>query len=344
MKRFLAFTLCILLCLSMFAACGGGDGGGGGGGGAGDAGDEQTYLIRIASDETKDTPCSVSTFYFKDLIEEATDGKMTVEYFYDSAMGDEREIAESLNMGNLEMGMISGCLLATYDENWYLLDLPYVFPDRPTMYGHLDGAVGDYLTNGLMEKSKIECLDYADGSFKVLLNSVKPIKTVGDLSNLKIRSQESKMNMSIYKAWSSTAVPMGFSEIFTALQQGTVDGVDTSPLYQRSGGFYEVAKYLTMTNHQALSMVSLINYDFLNSLPEDLQKIVRDCSHKAFSVKEREIVEEAEDYALEVMEGEGCEIYYMTDAELKTFTDASKAVIEEYRSIIDPELYDLMGL
>lgn len=339
MKKLLALTLCFLLCLTMMVACGGGEQTE-----TGEAGEaEETYLIRIASDETDDTPCSEATFYFKELVEEATDGRVTVDYFYDSAMGDEREIAESVHMGNLEMGIISGCYLATYDENWYLVDMPYVFKDRESMYGYLDGEVGDYITDTLLANSNIECLDFADGSFKVLLNGVKQVKTVSDISDLKFRSQESQMNMSIYKAWGSTAVPMGFSEIFTALQQGTVDGVDTSPLYQRSGKFYEVAKNLTMTNHQALLMVSIINKDFLNSLPEDLQEIVRECSYQAYSVKEREIVQEAEQYAADVMIDAGVTITDLTDQELSTFVEASKPVIEEYRSVVDAELYELMG-
>ncbi|MCQ4636899.1 TRAP transporter substrate-binding protein [Anaerovorax odorimutans] len=337
MKKVLIAMLCLIFCFGLMTGCGGG-------GGDDSSADGDKIMIRIASDETSDTPCSEATEIFKKQVEEKSGGKMTVEYFCDSAMGDEREIAESVNMGNLEMGIISGCYLATYDENWYLVDMPYVFSDREAMYKHLDGEVGQILKDGLKKNSKIECLDFADGSFKVLLNSKKEVKTVKDIANLKFRSQESQMNMSIYKAWKSTAVPMGFSEIYTALQQGTVDGVDTSPLYQRSGKFYEVGKYYTMTNHQALLMTSIINTDFMASLPEDMQQVIRDASKEAYGVQERSIVKEAEEYACKVMDDAGCKRHDLTDAELKTFKDASVAVYDEYSKVVDPKLYELMGL
>ena len=337
MKKTFAIFMCVMMCLSLLVACGGEDLDNA------DSGD-QTYVIRLASDETIDTPCSEASLLFKELIEEKSGGRLTVEYFNDSAMGDEREIAESVNMGTLEMGIISGAYLATYSPDWYLTDLPYVFTDREVMYGYLDGEVGDYLKVALMQNSNIEALDFADGSFKCLINGVKPVTTRADLEGMKFRCQENKINMALYKSWNSTAIPMGFSEIYTSLQQGAIDGVDTSPLYIRSGKFYEVVKNYTLTNHQALLMVSIVNTSFMNKLPEDLQQIVRDCSHEAYSVQEREIVQEAEAFALKVMNEAGCTEYVLSDAERKTFVDASKTVIEEYRSTINADLYEMIGL
>lgn len=339
MKKVLVILMCLVLSLGTMTACGGG-----GGGEEQAAGETEPILIRIASDETIDTPCSKATLIFKDLIEERSEGRLTVEYFNDSAMGDEREIAESVQMGNLEMGIISAAMFFTYSPDWAVTELPYVFMDRQKMYEYLDGDVGDFLKESLLASSKIEALDYADGSFKCLLNNKKPITNITDLEGLKIRCQENKANMALYKSWNGTAVPMGFSEIYTALQQGTIDGVDTSPLYQRSGKFYEVGKYYTLTNHQALIMVSIINTDFLAGLPEDLQQIVRDCSYEAYSVQERQIVEEAEQEAVDIMDADGCTQYELSGAELASFVDASRAVIEEYRSTISPELYQMLGL
>lgn len=337
MKKIVIVSLCLVLVMGMLTACGGG-------GGGGEAAGEETYLIRIASDETIDTPCSEATLVFKELVEEASEGRVTVEYYNDSAMGDEREIAESVNMGNLEMGIISAAYMSTYAPDWYITDLPYVFSDRATMYGYLDGEVGDHLKQVLLTNSKLEVLDFADGSFKAILNGVKPVKTVADLHGLKIRCQENKINMALYKSWNSSAVPMGFSEVYTALQQGTIDGVDTSPLYMRSGKFYEVAKNYTLTNHQALLMISIVNSDYINSLPEDIQQIIRDASYEAYSVQERQIVQEAEEYACTVMDDNGCIEYKLTDAERDTFIEASKAVLDEYRNVIDSKLFDMMGL
>lgn len=334
-KKILIFMVCVVFCLSMFVGCGGGEE---------EASSGDVITIKIASDETDDTPCSKATQVFKELVEENSDGKMVVEYYGESAMGDEREIAESVNMGNLEMGIIAGCMLATYDEDWYAVDMPFVWKDREQMYSLLDGEVGQILKDGLAEKSNIQVLDFADGSFKVLLSAGKEVRTVDDMKNMKFRAQESQMNMSIYDAWNSTAVPMGMSEVYTALQQGTVDGVDTSPLYQVTQKFHEIGKSFTMTNHQSLLMTSIINKDFLASLDEDMQQIIIDASHEAYAVQEREMVVDDENAACEEMEKAGCKQIELTDEELDTFKAASKDVYEEYRSKVDPKIYELMGL
>jgi len=354
-KKIVAIITIIAMTLVFAAGCGSGSGGNDSSSSSGndssssDANNtaplpDAEYKIRIAADETIDTPCSQATLVFKKLIEEKSDGKMTVEYFYDSALGDEREIAESIQMGNLEMGIISGTLLTTYDGNWYINDLPYVYLDRQAMYDFLEGDGGKYLIDSLLSKSNIQVLDFADGSFKIILNKSKEVKTPADLSGLKIRVQDNKMNLAIYETWHGSAVAMGFSEIYTALQQGTVDGVDTSPLYQRSGKFYENAKNYTMTNHQALVMCSMINKDYLAGLPEDMQKILLEASHEAYTVEEHKIVKEAEEYALTVMDDAGCIRYVPTDAELKEWVDSSKSVYDMYKNDIDAQLFDMLGI
>lgn len=192
MKKILVIMVSIVLCIGLFVGCG-------------DSNDSaksgDVITIKIASDETEDTPCSKATEVFKELVEEKSGGSMTVEYYSNSAMGDEREIAESVNMGNLEMGIIAGCMLPTYDEDWYAVDMPFVWKDREQMYSLLDGELGQILKDGLAEKSKIQALDFADGSFKVLLSGENEVRTVDDMKSLKFRAQESQMNMSIYKAW-----------------------------------------------------------------------------------------------------------------------------------------------
>lgn len=335
MKKILVLMVSVMLCLGLFAGCGGGED---------KAASDDVITIKIASDETDDTPCSKATQIFKELVEEKSSGKMVVEYYGNSAMGDEREIAESVNMGNLEMGIIAGCMLATYDEDWYAVDMPFVWKDREQMYSLLDGEVGQILKDGLAEKSSIQVLDFADGSFKVLLSAKGEVRTVDDISDMKFRAQESQMNMSIYNAWKSTAVPMGMSEVYTALQQGTVDGVDTSPLYQTTQKFHEVGKSFTMTNHQALLMVSLINKDFFASLDEDMQQVIIEASNEAYAVEERKMVVEDENAACDTMEKAGCKKIELTDDELNTFKAASKDVYEEYRPKVEPKIYELMGL
>ena len=165
MKKGLFLVLCLILSIGMLTGCGKSDNNSAGNGDA-----AEPIVIKIAADETMETPCSKATVIFQDLVAERSEGRLKIEYFPDSAMGDEREIAESVNMGTLEMGIISGAYMAVYAPDWYVTDLPYVFADRSVMYSHLDGALGSHLKEAIMTASKIEVLDFCDGSFKILLN------------------------------------------------------------------------------------------------------------------------------------------------------------------------------
>ena len=303
-----------------------------------------TITIRLASDETKDVPISKATEIFEKEVEENSGGTMQVEYYSDSAIGDEKEIAESINMGNLEMGTISAAYMAAYDPNWYSIDLPYVFEDRETMYSMVDGEYGKLLSDGLSEKSKIKCLDFADGSFNIVLNVKKPITKVSDMAGLKIRTMDSQMNTTIYNAWGSTATPMGMSEVYTALQQGTIDGVDTSPLAMVSNKFQELGKYYTISNHKAMVLVSVINEDFFHSLTEEQQQIILDASQKAYKQEERNLIQDAEKESFGVLDQAGVKKTELSKSDVKTFKDASKSVYDAYSDKVDKKLYELLGL
>jgi len=318
-----------------------------------EAGTESTtnaIAIRMAFDDTVIAPCTEAVFYFKELVEERSNGQLVVEYLNDgNAMGGEDKIVESVNRGLLEMGMVSGGLLATYAPDWYLVDLPCLFFDRDELYGYLDGEVGDYLKDAILDVSKIEVLDIADNSFKIFLNTKKPITRRMNLEGMKFGiREESQMIMDIYRlGWTSTkrtiAVPMAFDEMYTALQKGKIDGVDTSILFQVKGGFYEIGKYYTMTNHQALVMTSIVNKPFIDSLPDDLGQIIRTASYEAFSIHARKLAQEAEIKAKNVLDEAGLKEHILTDRQRGYFINHSGNVIRKYGSIINPILYEMIG-
>lgn len=333
-KKLLAVLFCMILCLGCLGACGGSD----------DDASGDSYVLKIASDEPNDSVTSQEIESFKEKIAEATDGKVTVEYMPDGAMGGDREILESVSMGNLEMGLFNVSMYATYDEDWNVLSLPYIFKDQKTKYDLLDGELGTFLSDKAKEATGTEVLAYPEGTPMSLTNNKHPIKTVEDVKGIKMRVVEADINMALYKAWGGTAVPMSFTEVYTALQQGTIDGVDTAPYFVSTAKFSEVSKYMTQTEHQECTMAIAINSDFLASLPDDLQKKIRDICYETCAVDQRKHMAEAVDKELENIKADGVEEYVLSDAEKQTFIDASKPVIEEYRGSISAELFDMLGL
>lgn len=337
MKKVLSIMLVLVLVLSMFTACGGGNeepeatGEGGG----------PEYTIRFAHIENEFTACAQGVQLFKKYVEEGSDGRIAVEILGSGSMGGEREIIESITMGNLEAGMAMSSLLTTYLPDWNIFDLPFVFKDRADWAAKVDGELGKLLAD---ETSSIhlKVLSYFDGGFRVISNNKRPIVTMDDTKGIKVRVGESTLMIDTEKALGTNPIPMAFGEIYTALQQGTIDGVDTSVVYVMDGNFQEVTKYCSLTNHSALQMVTFINQDYFDSLPEDLQQVILDAAAKT-TVEQRQIAVEVDEQAMQVMKDAGMEINEISDDVKQQMIEATKPVAEGYRDQIDPKVFEAAG-
>ncbi|MEL7654805.1 MAG: TRAP transporter substrate-binding protein, partial [Bacillota bacterium] len=219
MKKILAIILCLVLVLSTFAACGGGKEE------SKDSGDgAETYTIRFAHIENEFTAAAQGVQLFKKYVEEGSDGKITVEILGSGSMGGEREILESVTMGNIEGGMAMSSLFTTYLPDWNIFDLPFVFKDRADWAAKVDGEMGKLLADETTS-IHVKILSYFDGGFRAISNTKRPILSMADFKGLKNRVGESTLMIDTHKALGDNPIPMSFSEVYTALQQGTIDGV-----------------------------------------------------------------------------------------------------------------------
>ena len=146
-----------------------------------------------------------------------------------------------------------------------------------------------------------------------------------------------------HKALGDNPIPMSFSEVYTALQQGTIDGVDTSVIYVQDGNFQEVVKYSTLTNHTALQMVTFINQDFFDKLPADLQQIVTDAATKT-TAEQRILAVQVDEKAMQVMKDAGVQIDTPSAEFTAEMIKNTAPVIDGYRSIIDAKMFEYAGL
>jgi tripartite ATP-independent transporter DctP family solute receptor len=336
MKKVLTIILCLVLALTMMTACGDKKEAA-----STDSGSGDTYTIRFAHIENEFTACAQGVQLFKKYVEEGSDGKITVEILGSGSMGGEREILESVTMGNIEGGMAMSSLFTTYLPDWNVFDLPFVFKDRADWAAKVDGDLGKLLAD---ETSSIhvKILSYFDGGFRVISNTKRPIKTMDDFKGMKNRVGESTLMIDTHKALGDNPVPMSFGEIYTALQQGTIDGVDTSVIYVQDGNFQEVTKYCTLTNHTALQMVTFINQEFFDSLPVDLQQVVIDAAAKT-TTEQRQIAVEVDEKAMQIMKDAGMTIDTPSAELTQQMIDATKPVVEGYRDQIDSKVFEAAG-
>ncbi|MBE7726922.1 MAG: DctP family TRAP transporter solute-binding subunit [Enterocloster citroniae] len=262
-------------------------------GGGQDAGSDTLMGDSSASVRFKvGTTTAPEGHYVKGLIdmqkrlEEYGSGEMTLDIYPNSQLGNERDMMENVGMGVQEMCLISTGPIPNFIPDFAVLDLPYLFDDEEHAYEVLDGEVGTLLLAQL-ETQGIHGVGFWENGFRQLTNNKKEIKTPADLKGMKIRTMENNVHMAAYKALGATATPMAWSEIFTALQQGTVDGQENPIAIIETAKVYEVQKYVSMIDlfySPCVLMISQSSYDGLT-----------DAQREAFD----RAAEEARDYQRE---------------------------------------------
>lgn len=338
MKKRTALILSLILVMSLFTACGGQEPEAE----APAVSEGPEYTIRFAHIENDFTACAQGVEVFKQLVEEGSDGRIAVEILGAGSMGGEREILESVTMGTIEGGMAMSSLFTTYLPNWNIFDLPFVFKSRDDWASKVDGEMGEFLA-AETESINVKVLSYFDGGFRVISNTKRPIVSLDDFKGMKNRVGESTLMIDTHKALGDNPIPMSFGEIYTALQQGTIDGVDTSVIYVQDGNFQEVTKYCTLTNHTALQMVTFLNKDFFDGLPEDLQQVIMDASAET-TTQQRQIAVDVDEIAMQIMKDAGMEINEPSAELTAAMIEATAPVVDGYRDQIDARLFELAGL
>lgn len=300
---------------------------------------DKKYTIKVAHvvAETHASHISLQEV-FKKEIEEKSGGRITVEIYPNAQLGSDRQAVEAVSMGSTEMTMSAMAVMSGFEDKVTVLDLPFLFKTKEAAYSALDGELGDKI-NELLLKQNIKNLGYAEGGFRNITNSKRPIVKPEDLEGIKIRTQENPIHIASFKAFGANPTPMAFGELFTALQQKTVDGQENPINLIYASKFQEVQKYLTLTGHVYGTACLFINNDFFNSLPEDLQEIVQKAADDTVAYQRNLCTEQDEKYLIELKKS--MEVYELTPEEKQAFIDKAQVVYDEFISKNGSELVDL---
>lgn len=319
MKKILAVILCLTMVFS-FAACGKDSNEGGNGGDA-----QETYKLLIGTTIQDDSATGIALLdYFKPYIEEHSDGRIQVEVQNNSVLGSDREIYEALQMNTVQASQGPLGTLSNFDPNFAVCDLPFLFRSKEAAYENLDGEFGQKLAEGLPDVG-MRIIAYGENAFRNISNNVRPINTVEDMKGLSIRVMESPVNIATYEAMGTNPTPMAFSELYSALSQGTVDGQDNGVVLTYTNKLYEVQPYYTFTKHLYAANAVVVSEQFWQSLPEDLQQVVIDGSLYAME-KQRELNTQMEEELQKKMEAEGVKFTTLSDEEIDKLVDMTKNV------------------
>ena len=309
-KGLVSAALATLLALTM-TACGGdsstptNDEGSGS-----DAGGTPEYTIKVGHTLQEDTPAHKAWLLFEEQVEANSEGRIAVELYPNSSLGTERVMFEACQMGTLEVAYGTTSVLANFDKNMEVLDLPFLFEDEATARAAITGELGTAAAANL-----------------------------GDIGLINLTYMENSIHMSSFTHLGASPTPMAFTELFTALQQGTVDGEENPLFLIQTSRFEEVQDYLSLTGHFYTAGIATINKAFFESLPEDLQTVVTEAADAARE-EEYRLCDEQNATALEYLKTE-MEVNEISPENRQLFVDATAPVYDEVRTEIGDELVDM---
>ncbi|MGC2434622.1 MAG: TRAP transporter substrate-binding protein [Desulfobaccales bacterium] len=238
------------------------------------------YTMRFANCTAKDFSWGRAAEEFKKDLEEASNGQIEVQVFHSSSLGTNREVAELLRMGTADFMIAGSTHVTSYVPQLGVIVFPYLWKDRQTMFQALDGDIGKTFS-GLLAKKGLVLLDWWDNGFRDVTTKSKPIMSVADMKGLRIRTLPVNVLVAFFKALGAAPTPVGWSELYTALQQGVVDAEENPPAMIYFAKFQEVQKYLSLTKAINEPGVLLMSEKVMNKLPPELQQAVRVAAQKA---------------------------------------------------------------
>jgi TRAP-type transport system periplasmic protein len=204
-------------------------------------------------------------------VDKRTNGRYKIQNFYSGALGGERESIEAVQLGTQELTFTSTGPVPNFVPAARILDIPFLFRDKAHARAVLDGPIGQDMLKEFESKG-FKALAWGENGVRHMTNSKRPVNTPDDLKGLKMRTMENPVHVAAYKGFGIITTPMAFPEVFTALQQGTVDGQENPLSVIMAAKFDQVQKYLTLTGHVYSPCVFLMNkaaFDKLN--PADQQ-------------------------------------------------------------------------
>jgi len=302
-----------------------------------EGGSNEVIEIKLGANLPKGTPITDACFKFEEELEARTDGKVDVIVFPAGQLGGGREMIESLQFGSLEMVESTLGPFAGFNKEFLAFNLPYLFKNRDVAYEFLDGAIADEMRESVI-KDGFKILAFWDNGYRNVSNSVKAIKTPSDLDGMKIRTMENPVHMEAFKQAGANPTPMAFTEVFTALQQKTVDGQENSFTNTAAMKFNEVQDHVSTTNHFYDVTAFIINPEFFDGLPSDIQTAVLESAEVATEFQ-RQATIEADKLNEEKVAGTST-ITYLSDEEKLAFKKAMEGTYDEFRDQIGAEKLD----
>lgn len=269
-----------------------------------------------------------------------TGGKMKITPYWDGALGNDLTATQSVRTGSLEMVLTSTAPLVGIVPELGVFDLPFLFNSEKEADQVLDGKAGDWFS-AKMPAAGVINLAWWENGFRHTTNSKRPITKVEDFDGVKMRVMQNTIFIDTFKTLGSNAVPMAFSEVYSALETKTVDGQENPYNNIENMKFYEVQKYLTLTKHAYSPTLVLFSKKIWDTLAPAEQGVLKECAGEG-RVEQRKVNREKEQVSLANLKAKGMQVNEISPAEMARVREKSKVIYERHGKSIGEEATTLV--
>ena len=299
--------------------------------------DIKPRLIRYGYGLTEASNSGRASKLFAEEVEKASGGKMKVRTIGNAALGSDVQMQQALIGGAQEMMVGSTATLVGITKEMAIWDTPFLFDNAKEADVVLDGPVGQKVMDKLQEKGLVG-LVYWENGFRNLTNNRRAINRLEDIDGIKLRVMQNNVFIESFKTLGANAVPLPFSELFTALETKTVDGQENPYNTILPSRFYEVQKYLTVTNHVYSPWIVLVSKKYWDGLSKDEHKVLLDAARKSRDFERQDTRAEA-DRALAELKSKGMQINQLAPAEANRMREKLSAVNASIASHVGEDLW-----
>lgn len=292
-------------------------------------------VVRLAHGLDPSHPVHRAMEFLAGRVAEKSGGRMRVDLYPSQQLGSERELLELLQLGSIGMTKVTAAVLEGFVPRYKALSAPYVFRDEEHRFRVLEGEIG----HELLEEGRrywLLGLAFYDAGSRSFYTKDRPVETPDDLAGLKIRTLESATQIRMVNALGASATPISWGELYTALQQGVVDGAENNPPSFHTSRHYEVCRYYTLDEHTGIPDVLLVSTHLWDRLSPDEQRWLAEAAAES-AVEQKRLWREATEEALRAVEAAGVTIIRPDKG---PFLEKTGPLLESYRD--EPEVYELI--
>lgn len=286
------------------------------------------YVFTYAENHPENYPTTLGAYRFAELVYERTGGEIQIIVQAEGRLGDEKKVVEQVRFGGIDFARISLSQISDNIPELNALQMPYLYRNSEHMWKVLDGEIGEEVLSYFDGKGMIG-LSWYDAGARNFYSTKKPIKTLADMKDMKIRVQESELMMDMVEVLGAKAVALTYEDSYSGLETGIVEAAENNwPSYE-SSGHIKVAKYYTIDEHTRVPEVQMCSEATWNQLTPEYQKIIRECA-KESALYERSKWLEREKESVKIAKDQGVQIIILSAEEKNKFHNAVEVLYQKY--------------